>query len=231
MIDVKKIIKTLIVFLCYLVYAEVIGMILSPFGMNSIYISFIADAIFMVGIIFAYKDNLKKDFASLKKDYKNPKTKKFSFKKLFLNIIKWVAIIFVFNIIMGIFTDLLFPNASQDANTSAVFALKDVSLFYTVFKAMIFAVVAEELLFRESIRDSVSHDFAFIIISSIIYTMMNFIFTGLDGQYILLDILSYFLPALLFSTAYVKNKSNILVFMMIKFVYNLVPLTILLLAS
>lgn len=216
-----KLIKTLLVFISYLLYSNVISVVFSTFKItNTTMISFLADLIFLVCIIFVYRDNLKNDFENLKKDYK--------ISNIIKTVIIWVVIIFVFNILMGAITEMIYPNMAADDNTNAITSLLDASTFYTIFKTMIFAVVAEELLYRESISDLVKNKYIFIIISSIIYTIMNFIFVGFESDIIVMDILSYFLPALLFSTAYVKNNNNIIILMLIKFFYNLIPLIILL---
>lgn len=217
-----KLIKTLLVFISYLLYSNVISVVLSTFKItNATMLSFLADLIFLICIVFAYRDNLKKDFENLKKDYK--------ISSIIKTIIIWVVIIFVFNILMGAITEMIYPNMATDDNTNAMSTLFKTSMSYSLFKTMIFAVVAEELLYRESISDVVKNKYIFIVISSIVYTIMNFIFVGFESDIIVMDILSYFLPALLFSTAYVKNNNNIIILMLIKFTYNLIPTIIYLL--
>lgn len=217
-----KLIKTLLVFISYLLYSNVISVVLSTFKItNATMLSFLADLIFLICIVFAYRDNLKKDFENLKKDYK--------ISSIIKTIIIWVVIIFVFNILMGAITEMIYPNMATDDNTNAMSTLFKTSMAYSLFKTMIFAVVAEELLYRESISDVVKNKYIFIVISSIVYTIMNFIFVGFESDIIVMDILSYFLPALLFSTAYVKNNNNIIILMLIKFTYNLIPTIIYLL--
>lgn len=217
-----KLIKTLLVFISYLLYSNVISVVLSTFKItNATMLSFLADLIFLICIVFAYRDNLKKDFENLKKDYK--------ISSIIKIIIIWVVIIFVFNILMGAITEMIYPNMATDDNTNAMSTLFKTSMSYSLFKTMIFAVVAEELLYRESISDVVKNKYIFIVISSIVYTIMNFIFVGFESDIIVMDILSYFLPALLFSTAYVKNNNNIIILILIKFTYNLIPTIIYLL--
>ncbi len=216
-----KLIKTLLVFISYLLYSNVISVVFSTFKVtNTTMISFLADLIFLVCIIFVYKDNLKNDFENLKKDYK--------ISNIIKTVIIWVVIIFVSTILMGAITEMIYPNMAADDNTNAITSLLDASTFYTIFKTMIFAVVAEELLYRESISDVVKNKYLFVVISSIIYTIMNFIFVGFESNIIAMYVLIYFLPALLCSTAYVKNNNNIIILMLIKFFYNLIPLIILL---
>lgn len=220
-IDNGKLIKTLLVFICYFLYSNITSIILSTFKVtNTTLVSFVADILFLIGIVFAYRNNLKSDLETLKKDY--------SIVKIAKTVVAWVVIIFIFNILMGALTEALFPNLAVDDNTNAITLLSNISTSYTIFKTMIFAVIAEELLFRESISDVVKNKYIFIVLTAIIYTLLNFIFVGFDSKIIVMDILSYFLPALLFSAAYVKNKNNVIILMLIKFFYNLIPLIILL---
>jgi len=92
---------------------------------------------------------------------------------------------------------------------------------------MCFSIVAEELLFRESLSKCVDNNILFVLISAIVYTAMNFVFTTESIDFI--QLLAYFLPALVFSTIYIKTERNIIIVMLVKFVYNLIPFTILLL--
>ncbi|MEG1495333.1 MAG: CPBP family glutamic-type intramembrane protease [Bacilli bacterium] len=215
----NKMVKTLLTFIGYFLYSMLATTIINAFHIsNEILVYFICDMVFLVGIVFAYKDNLKEDFINLKTKIKNDKF------YLLKTILLWVVIIITFNFIMGALTDLIFKTPELDANTNAVIALKNQSLFYTIFKSMIFATFAEELLFRESVHDVVSNKWFFIIISAVIYTAMNFVFSETGAEISILNILVYFLPALIFSFAYTKNDNNILVLMLIKLAYNIIPL-------
>lgn len=217
----KKLMNLVIVFLVYFLYTMYAGSIFSIFGItNNILISFISDILFAIFIIHIYKTNLKSDYKKLKK---------ISFKKKSLTVLKWVLFIFLFVIFCGFITDLIIPNHVNDANTSAVYNLYSISTWYTIFKTMIFGTIIEEILYRESIRDNVKNDFMFIIISSAVYTFMNTIFVGFTEGFVLSSLLIYFLPAIFWSIAYLKNNDNILLLSLIKFTYNLIPLSIMLL--
>lgn len=209
----ERLIKTILTFVCYFFYSQAFT---SLFG-SSITVSFLADIIFLVVIVLAYKDNLKADYKDLKKNYKP--------KDIIKVVLGWVLIIFIFNIIMGALTDLLVSSSKStlDGNTSAMDTVFKASPFYGIFKTMIFAVIAEELLFRESVHDVIKNKWLFLIGSSMIYTLVNFVYTGFDDKFIVLSLLTYFLPALLFSYSYYKNNSNIIILMLIKFTYNIIP--------
>lgn len=222
----EKLIKTLLVFICYLLYSNVISIVFSTFNIvNTTLISFVADLIFLICIVFAYRENLKNDLKDLKENYKVIDVIK--------TVVLWFAIIFIFNICMGVLTDLLLPTASnmQDGNTKLLFDSNTLNLTYKIFKTMVFAIVAEELIFRESISDVIKNKWVFILVSASVYTLINFAFVGFSSKTIVLDILSYFLPALLFSYAYTRYNNNIILLMLIKFTYQLVPLTLLLIKS
>ena len=94
---------------------------------------------------------------------------------------------------------------------------------------MVFGTLAEEILYRESIRDNVKNDALYILISALIYTFMNIVFAGVSEGFELVSVLIYFLPAIFFSIAYIRNDNNILLLSLVKFCYNLIPLTVLLL--
>lgn len=220
----KPVIKTLLVFLCYFIYSSITKNVFSWIGVtNTTIVSFVADIMFLIGIVITYKNNLKKDFNALKKNYK--------IAKIIKTILIWVGIIFIFNIIMGVLTEILFPNAAsvQDGNTQMVFELGNIKLGYTLFKTMIFAIIAEELLFRESVSTIIKNDWIFVLVTSIIYSFINIVYSLEVSSLLVFDFFTFFLPALIFSYAYVKNNRNIFVLMLIKFTYQLIPLTILLL--
>jgi membrane protease YdiL (CAAX protease family) len=219
----NKLLKTFLIFLIYFFFSYFFSSIIESFGLNKILLSFISDLIFLIFIIFWYKRDIIEDFKDLKKDYK--------LRRIFKIVIFWVVLIFVLNILMGLLTEMFIPNLSTDQNTSILYKIAQISLPYALFKAMIFGVVAEELLFRESISDVIKNNVMFVIVSSLLYTLMNFLYSDLTIEYVWIYILMYLLPSFLFSLAYVYNKNNILMLMLIKFVYNLFPITILIIES
>ena len=102
-------------------------------------------------------------------------------------------------------------------------------MIYTIFKMMIFGVVAEEILFRESLNKVLTNNILFVFASTIIYTGMHFVFVGAPTS--IFQVLPYIFLAILLGTIYVKNDRNIVLVMLIKFTYQLVPLTLLLIKS
>ena len=215
----NRMIKAVGLYLVYFLYTVVASSLVSALNVaNTAIVMMPADILFAVFAVFMYHKELKECVNKLK-------------KKKVLRIIGSVLIgviaIFALNIIMGAITDLLFPNYAVDSNTGAMLDLLKQSPIYACFKVLIFAPIAEEILFRESISSCVKNNVLFILLSAIIYTGMNFVFSSEALTF--LDLLIYFLPAVLFSFLYVKNDRNIIIIMMIKFIMNLIPFAVLLL--
>ena len=130
--------------------------------------------------------------------------------------------------IVGMIVELLVPsNTISDDNTTSIYNLSQISFAYTLFKTMVFGVVAEELLFKQSLRKAITNNVLFVISSSFIYAVMNVIYGDLNSPYLLTDMLSYFVVSATLATIYVKNNDNIVLVMFIKFFYNLLPMCIL----
>lgn len=216
-----KLIKMFLVFFVYFLYTMYASSVFSAIGItNTILANFIADILFMIFVIYMYRHNLKEDI----KKFEN-----YSWKKIIGTILLWVVLIFAFNIVCGIITEVISPGYGGDENTTAVYNLFSISTWYTIFKTMIFGTLAEEILYRESIRDNVKNNILYILISALIYTFMNIVFAGVSEGFELVSVLIYFLPAIFFSIAYIRNDNNILLLSLVKFCYNLIPLTVLLL--
>ena len=211
--------RAVLLYLVYFLYTVVASSLVSAIQVeNTAYVMMPADILFAVFAVFMYRKQLKECVGKLKK--KKP-----------LKIIGSVAIgvlaFIALNGIMGAVTDMFFSNYSVDSNTKAMLELLKVSPIYAFFKVLIFAPIAEEILFRESISSCVKNNALFILLSAIIYTGMNFVFSS--NALTVIDLLIYFLPAVLFSFLYVKNDRNIIVVMMIKFIMQFIPFIMMLL--
>ncbi len=215
----NSMIRAVVLYLVYFLYTVVASSLVSALNVaNTAYVMMPADILFAVFAVFMYRKGLKECVQKLKKK---------KVLKIIGSVVIGVVAIFALNIIMGAVTDIFFPEYAVDSNTGAMLDLLKQSPVYAFFKVLIFAPVAEEILFRESISSCVKNDVLFIFLSAIIYTGMNFVFS--TDALTFLDLLIYFLPAVLFSFLYVKNDRNIIVIMIIKFIMNLIPFAVLLL--
>lgn len=210
--------KVILLYVIYFLYTMLGSMLASKLNIsNSAYIMMPADILFLVFSVVIYKNNLKNDFQKFKKT---------KILKTIGTIVLGIVSIILLNGIMGVITDIIVPDLNMDSNTSAMLTLLRTSPIYAFFKVLVFAPIAEEILFRESISTCVKDNILFIIFSALIYTMMNFIFNS--STLTLVDLLVYFVPALLFSFIYVKNDRNIIIVMIIKFIMQFIPFIMLL---
>jgi len=120
---------------------------------------------------------------------------------------------------------------TTDENSNAIDNLFGISTIYTLFKTLVFATIAEELLFKKSIHECISNKIIFIIVSGLIYSTLNIVFSILTFEFLFIDFLPYFLFSTVLSIAYLNNDNNIIVVILIKFFYNLIPTILLLMGA
>lgn len=219
----KMILKMLIMYLVYFLYTYLAGYVISALKIqNSSFVMFAADFIFLLLIVWAYRKELRENFVELKKN--------FPLKRILKNVLLGILAVIGLKIVMGIVIELVNPNAAIDGNTSAILDLLKTAPYYAIFKTMIFASIAEELLFRKSLSAILKNNLVFIVVTSIIYTAMNFVFNTGAGLS-LLDISMYFFTAVVFGYIYIKNERNIYIVMIVKFIMQFIPFIMLLLAQ
>lgn len=216
MLKNNLIIKTVIIFVTYLLYSSVIGQLLVAAGIENITtISFLSDLTFLIGITILYKKYLKDSFYIFIKGS--------SFTKKIIDISKWVVILFFLQLIPGIAAEMILGNAALDSNTQSLVSL---NYIYIIFKVLVFSIVAEELVFRKSIRDVIDNKIIFIIVSSLLYAIMNIVYADWNSYLIIIDFVNYFFLYSVLSYIYVKYD-NIIMVMLVKFVHSFIPLIIL----
>lgn len=205
----KEILTMMILFACYLYYSQFIDGLLNMFNVKeNLFSTYIADITFMFGIAFFYFDYIINSFKKLK-GIKISKIIGFVIK----NLIILIAIIILTNILRVV----IFPNEKTVINDDLV---NNLNFYYKSFKILFFAVIAEELLFRKTVRDIIDNKIIFIITSALIYSYLNIAFLGVFNAYIIYDFVAYFLGYIFLNYLYVKTD-NILAPMSIKFTYAL----------
>ena len=209
-----KAVVTYLLYFIYMQYGSLLGNLV-PFLPIHVVLLFL-DVLFLIFILCLYHKNLKEDWNQFVKDGKWTH----KLKVIGLGFLSLLLLNFLLSMVVEIFHigDIV------DQNTASI---QNMPLYYADFKTMIFGVVAEEILFRESLGDVIENKWIYLLGSSIIYTAMNFVFTMSNVS--IMQILGYFLPALLFGHIYIKTERNIIYVMMVKFVYHIIPLSILLL--
>ena len=215
-INTANFLKTIIVFLIYFIYVNCFTALLG----NDVSVIFIADLLFLVMMVILYKDSILQSFKKLKQ------------KKIGKEIVISIGYAFgllICYMVVGMILMEIFPEMeSFDGNTTAIYSIYSLDTIYTIFKTLIFAAVAEELLFKESIRSIIKPNVLYVIISSVIYAFVNIMYNDLSLMITWLNMIPYLLFAVLLNIIYVKNDNNICLVMMVKFFYNLIPLAVLL---
>lgn len=210
--------KTIFTFIFYLCYTYIINSLLSMIGVSEPYSSFVADLIFLSTVIGIYIKDIKLDLKKMKTNL--------SLKKTIIIICSYFGLIILINIAGTIVNQILSLDVNIDDNTTSIWDLSNISIMYTLFKTLLFSSIAEELVFKKSVRDVIDNKLLFVIISSFIYAFMNIAYVDLSSPLLIIDILSYFALSALLSYNYVKYD-NIILIIIIKLVYNLlVPVMI-----
>lgn len=165
---------------------------------------FFADAIYFAIIFISYKDVLIENL----NDIENKTGRKLSY----------VLIGFVFIL----FANLLFSFIPWYKNNMIGL---EYGKYYLIFKMLIFSVIAEELLFKQTIRELINIDWLFIIISSLIYAFVTIIYSDLLFISTWITFLWCFVVEAFLAFIYVKQE-NIIVPMTSKFLYNLIKVVL-----
>lgn len=215
MLKSETLLKTVSIYLLYFLYTYFASSIISLVPMLSgQLVMAVLDILFIFIAVFSYKEELKKDWQELKEKYPP--------KKIVMIVLFGVFTMIVLNAFTALLAQIFHSNVSMDDNTASIQVLANQSMVYTIFKMMIFGVVAEEILFRESLNKVLTNNVLFVLVSTIIYTGMHFVFVGAPTS--VFQVIPYIFLAILMGTIYVKNDRNILLIMFIKFIYNLIPL-------
>ena len=218
-VETKLLLKAVLMYLLYFVYSLLISQITVALNLeNTAIVSFAGDFLFTVAIIAVYWGDLKKDAKDLKE--------KFSLKKIIARIFLGIGATVLMRIVMGILTELIAPGISVDSNTASILGLLKSSPAYAIFKTMVFAVIAEELLFRKSLSLFIKNKWIFIFGGALLYPLMNFVFNG--GVTPILDFVMYYMTAVVLNSIYIWNNRNIFIVMFVKFVLQFLPFIVLL---
>ena len=218
-VETKLLLKAVLMYLLYFVYSLLISQITVALNLeNTAIVSFAGDFLFTVAIIAVYWGDLKKDAKDLKE--------KFLHKKIIARIFLGIGATVLMRIVMGILTELIAPGISVDSNTASILGLLKSSPAYAIFKTMVFAVIAEELLFRKSLSLFIKNKWIFIFGGALLYPLMNFVFNG--GVTPILDFVMYYMTAVVLNSIYIWNNRNIFIVMFVKFVLQFLPFIVLL---
>lgn len=205
----KEIATMLILFACYLYYGQFVDELLGIFNIKpNLFSTYIGDITFMFGIAVYYLDYIVDSFRKLKG---------INISKITGFIVKNLLILIAIITFTNVLKVSIFPDEQTIINDDLV---NNLNFYYKSFKILLFAVIAEELLFRKSIKDIIENKVIFVVTSSLIYSYMNIAFLGQFNTFVLYDFVTYFVGYSFLNYLYVKHD-NILAPMSIKFTYAL----------
>ncbi len=219
----KNIFKSIFVFIFYFIYDILISLIIKKLDLDVSSWSTLIKNIYLVGInllfliiiIFIYKNDLKEDINDFKKNG-------FKYIKKYMNT-------FLFGIIlMGISNIVLTKITGVEISNNEKTVREYIKLFpiYMTFSTVIYAPIAEEITFRKTIRGIFNSKWLFIFISGFIFGYVHI--TGTNGVITTNDFLMsipYMLMGFVFAYIY-YDSDNIFTTMSMHSIYNFVLLMI-----
>lgn len=178
-------------------FASIFGNNIQNFSLiEKVIISLIANLIILIILIFIYKDTLVKNF-------KNFFNKNIS-ENLELSFKYWLlgfGIMIVSNLILTVVT-----NGGIAGNEESVRKLIDIAPLYMLFDVAIYAPITEELIFRKSIRDFISNDFIYCLVSGIIFGGLHVV-SAINTPIDILYIIPYSALGISFAALYTKSNN------------------------
>ena len=160
-------------------------------------------------------------FNDIRKDLKKVKRTKKIYKYIFWSIGIYAAIVIINAIIYKFYPSIISLNEG-DKNNLFFLEYLNLSKCYAIFKAVIFTAIIETIMYNLSFRKVLNNDLFFIVVSALVYTYFNYLFTGFSKNLIISALLIRFIPCCLYNLAYIKNDNNIVSLMIIIAIRNII---------
>lgn len=217
---VHNIQKSLIIILIYFLYSQVFGSIISSVFKTDLtanwLMSMVLDLLFLVFCVYAYNDEINEDFKELKENT----------KKKVMTIIKYVGLTFLITIACGIIGGILESAFKVTFSLQNDESVHNLNVIYRVFRTLIFATIAETIIYNQTIRKMTEkHKFIYVIVTSLFYALMNIIYQPIHGLLDLYIVLFYFARIIPYCLLHIKTE-NIVMIMIMKFIYNFIVLVV-----
>lgn len=194
-----KIYKTLLLFMLFFTISSIpiklFNIDIKNFSDYGIILySFICNIAFLIIIVISYYKTLKKDFKPFFNNFLN------NFEEAFKYYIIGLGIMIVSNLIIS-----LGLNGGVGENEETVRSFIDVAPFLMFLEVSIYAPIAEELLFRKSIREVVNNKWLYIFISGFIFGALHV--TSITSLFDLLYLIPYCSLGFAFAFIYAKTDN------------------------
>ena len=214
----KKIIKNSFIFISYFLYSVLLVLVLNLFNIDinkldkigKIIYMFLGDLIYLLFIIFIYKDELIEDLKSFKTN---------GIKLIF----KFFPIYLLGIFLMGLSNMIITNYTGIELSKNEEIIRKLIKLFpiYMIFSSSIYAPIVEELVFRKSIKNIFNNNFVFILMSGTLFGCIHVV----GGNSPIIMSIPYIIMGIDLAYIYYKSK-NIFTTISIHSIHNTILLLI-----
>lgn len=168
-IKIKEIIKFILIFLLYLLYSDIIIIILTKLGVNikilpnnlKIAIMFLINLSLMIMLFIFYRKSIKENFKDFKSNFKT------YIKDNFKYYVIGLLVMIISNIIISFFVE------GNSTNETLIREYISIMPIYMIFSSCIYAPFTEEMVFRKSLRNCFNNKVLYILLSGLIFGSMH----------------------------------------------------------
>lgn len=212
-IKIKEIIKFILIFLLYLLYSDIIIIILTKLGVNikalpnnlKIAIMFLINLSLMIILFIFYSKSIKENLKDLKLNFKS------YIKDNFKYYVIGLLIMIISNIIISFFVE------GNSTNETLIREYINIMPIYMIFSSCIYAPFTEEMVFRKSLRNCFNNKVLYILLSGLIFGSMHLL--SASNLVELVFLIPYSSLGCVFAYMYYKTN-NIFVPMTFHMVHN-----------
>lgn len=212
-IKIKEIIKFILIFLLYLLYSDIIIIILTKLGVNikvlpnnlKIAIMFLINLSLMIMLFIFYSKSIKENFKDFKSNFKT------YIKDNFKYYVIGLLIMIISNIIISFFIE------GNSTNETLIREYINIMPIYMIFSSCIYAPFTEEMVFRKSLRNCFNNKVLYILLSGLIFGSMHLL--SASNLVELVFLIPYSSLGCVFAYMYYKTN-NIFVPMTFHMVHN-----------
>lgn len=212
-IKIKEIIKFILIFLLYLLYSDIIIIILTKLGVNikvlpnnlKIVIMFLINLSLMIMLFIFYSKSIKENLKDLKLNFKS------YIKDNFKYYVIGLLIMIISNIIISFFVE------GNSTNETLIREYINIMPIYMIFSSCIYAPFTEEMVFRKSLRNCFNNKVLYILLSGLIFGSMHLL--SASNLVELVFLIPYSSLGCVFAYMYYKTN-NIFVPMTFHMVHN-----------
>ena len=212
-IKIKEIIKFILIFLLYLLYSDIIIIILTKLGVNikvlpnnlKIAIMFLINLSLMIMLFIFYSKSIKENLKDLKLNFKS------YIKANFKYYVIGLLIMIISNIIISFFIE------GNSTNETLIREYINIMPIYMIFSSCIYAPFTEEMVFRKSLRNCFNNKVLYILLSGLIFGSMHLL--SASNLVELVFLIPYSSLGCVFAYMYYKTN-NIFVPMTFHMVHN-----------